>query len=156
MEQKTKVHAEEGRQDIMITREFDLPVELLFRAHTDAGIVAQWMGTKVIKLESQKHGSWEYETSDPQGNVMFRAHGAIHDLVPNEKIVRTFEMDAPGFDAQLEFLQFEKLTENTSRLTIRSIYRSAEHRDRQLKLPFAYGLNIAHDRLQEIANQLKQ
>lgn len=155
MEQKTKVHAEEGTQDIIISREFALPVELLFRAHTEAGIVAQWMGTKVIKLESQKHGSWEYETSDPQGNVMFRGHGAIHDLVPNEKIVRTFEMEAPGFDAQLEFLQFEKLTDSTSRLTIQSIYRSAEHRDNQLKLPFAYGLNMAHDQLEEIVSKLK-
>lgn len=155
MEQKTKVHAKEGMQDIVITREFDLPVELVFRAHTEAGIVAQWMGTKVITLESRKHGSWEFETSDPNGNVMFRAHGTIHDLVPNEKIVRTFEMDAAGFDAQLEFLHFERLTDSTSKLTIRSIYKSVEHRDRQLKLPFEYGINMAHDRLQEIANSLK-
>jgi uncharacterized protein YndB with AHSA1/START domain len=153
MEQKTKVRAEEGRQDIIITREFDLPVELVFRAHTEAGIVAQWMGTKVIKLESHKHGSWEFETSGPHGSV-FRMHGTIHAFVDNEKIVRTFEMDADGFDAQLEFLQFEKLTDETSRLTIQSVYRSTEHRDRQLKLPFAYGINMAHDRLEDIAKQL--
>ena len=155
MEQKTKVRAEEGRQDLIITREFDLPVELLFGAHTDAGIVAQWMGTKVIKLENRKHGSWQFETSDPHGNVMFRAHGTIHDLVPNEKIIRTFQMEAAGFDAQLEFLQFEKLTDSTSRLTIQSIYRSVEHRDNQLKLPFAFGLNMAHNRLEEIVSKLK-
>ena len=52
MELKTKVQAEEGKQDLHITREFDLPVELLFKAYTDPGIVEQWMGTKVLKMES--------------------------------------------------------------------------------------------------------
>jgi uncharacterized protein YndB with AHSA1/START domain len=51
MERTTKIHAEDGKQDIVITRDFDLPVELLFKAHTDPEIVEQWMGSKAIKLE---------------------------------------------------------------------------------------------------------
>jgi uncharacterized protein YndB with AHSA1/START domain len=58
MEQKTKITAEDGKQDVVITREFDLPVELLFKAYVEADLVEQWMGTKVLKLESRKHGSY--------------------------------------------------------------------------------------------------
>ncbi len=57
MERKAKIHAEDGKQELQITREFDLPVDLLFRAHTDPEIVAQWMGTTVLKLEARKHGA---------------------------------------------------------------------------------------------------
>jgi uncharacterized protein YndB with AHSA1/START domain len=155
MERKTKVHAEDGKQDLTITREFDLPVALLFRAYTEAGIVEQWMGTKVLKLENKQHGGYQFETSDPKGNVLFKAHGTIHDVVPDQKIVRTFEMDSAGFDAQLEFIDFEQLSPGTSKLTMHIIYRSPAHREQQLKLPFAYGINMAHDQLQNIVNKLK-
>ena len=155
MERKTKVHAEDGKQDLTITREFDLPVALLFRAYTEAGIIEQWMGTKVLKLENKQHGGYQFETSDAQGNVLFKAHGTIHDVVPDQKIVRTFEMDSAGFDAQLEFIDFEQLSPGTSKLTMHIIYRSPAHREQQLKLPFAYGINMAHDQLQNIVNKLK-
>ncbi|MET3025890.1 SRPBCC domain-containing protein [Flavobacterium sp. UW10123] len=155
MEKKTKIHAEDDRLDLVITREFDLPVELLFKAHTESEIVAQWMGTKVLKLESKKYGGWEYETRNPNGNVVFRANGVFHDFVPNQKIVRTFEMDNVNFAPQLEFLEFEKLSVDTSKLTMQIIYKSIEHRMTQLKLPFAQGLNMAHNRLEEIVTKLK-
>jgi uncharacterized protein YndB with AHSA1/START domain len=155
MERKTKISAENGQQEILITREFDLPLELLFKAYVEPEIVEQWMGTKVLKLENKKHGSWQFETKDPNGNVVFSANGVIHDFVPNERITRTFEMDNANFAPQLEFLEFEKLTDEISKITIQTIYKSVEHRDYQLKLPFAQGLNMAHNRLQEIVNQLK-
>ena len=155
MEQKTKVSAEEGRQEVVITRNFDLPVELLYKAYIDPAIVEQWMGTKVLKLENKKHGSWQFETSDGQGNVLFRAHGTIHDVVPNRQIIRTFEMENAPFGAQLEFLDFEKVTEDTSKLTMHMIFRSVALRDQLLQLPFAYGLNMAHNRLQDIVTKLK-
>lgn len=155
MEQKTKVSAEEGKQEVVITRNFDLPVELLYKAYIDPAIVEQWMGTKVLKLENKKHGSWQFETSDGQGNVLFRAHGTIHDVVPNQQIIRTFEMENAPFGAQLEFLDFEKVTEDTSNLTMHMIFRSVALRDQLLKLPFAHGLNMAHNRLQDIVTKLK-
>ncbi|KFF10062.1 SRPBCC family protein [Flavobacterium hydatis] len=155
MEKKTKIDAENGKQEIVITREFDLPLELLFKAYTEPEIVAQWMGTKVLKLENKKHGSWQYQTSDANGNVVFQANGTIHEFVPNQKIIRTFEMENTPFAVQLEFLEFEKLTDNTSKLNIHIIYKSVELRDQMLKLPFAQGMNMAHNRLQDIANKLK-
>ena len=154
MERKTTVHAEDGRPDLVITRDFDLPVALLFKAYTDAGIIAQWMGTRVVSLENRQHGSYRFETSDPQGNVVFSAHGAIHEVTHNHRIVRTFQMEQASFDVQLEFLSFEPLSDHTSRLTIHSIYRSPALRDQQLRLPFAYGINMAHDRLQHILKTL--
>lgn len=150
MELKTKIHAEDNKQEIQIVREFDLPVELVFRAYTEPEIFEQWMGTKVLKMENTQHGSYLFETSDPQGNVVFSAHGTIHDLVPNQQITRTFEMKNVPFPTQLEFLTFEKLTDTTSKLTIHIIYKSVDYRDQMLKLPFAQGINMAHNRLQEV------
>jgi uncharacterized protein YndB with AHSA1/START domain len=155
MEQKTKVHAEEGKQELVITREFDLPVELLFKAYAEADIIEQWMGTKVLKLESKKHGSYQYETSDANGNVVFKANGVIHEFIPNRKITRTFEMENAPFGVQLEVNEFEKLTDSTSKINIHTIYESVALRDQVLKLPFAYGINMAHNRLQEIVNKLR-
>lgn len=155
MERKTKIHAEDGKQELVITREFELPLELLFKAYEDREIVEQWMGTKVVKLENKKHGGWRFETSDPKGNVVFQAHGTYHEFVPNQKITRTFEMENTPFDVQLEFLEFEQLTDSTSKLTMHIVYRSVALRDQMLKLPFAQGLNMAHNRLQEIVNNLK-
>ncbi|HEY8781543.1 MAG TPA: SRPBCC domain-containing protein [Mucilaginibacter sp.] len=155
MEQKTKINAEDGKQELVITREFDLPLELLFKAYAEPGIVEQWMGTKVLKLDSKKHGSYQLETTDAQGNVVFKANGVIHDFVPNRKITRTFEMDNTPFGVQLEVYEFEKLTDDTSKLNMHVIYESVAQRDQVLKLPFAKGLNWAHNRLQEILNTLK-
>ncbi|UPZ14549.1 SRPBCC family protein [Flavobacterium humidisoli] len=155
MEKKTKIHAEDDKHDLIITREFDLPVELLFKAYEDPEIVAQWMGTKVLRLENKKYGGWQFETSDASGNVVFKANGVIHDFVPNQKIVRTFEMENINFAPQLEFLEFEKLTDDTSKLTMQIIYKSIKHRATQLKLPFAQGLNMAHNRLEEIITKIK-
>ncbi|MDJ1504049.1 SRPBCC family protein [Xanthocytophaga agilis] len=155
MERKTKVNAEEGKQELVITREFELPVELLFKAYIEPEIVEQWMGTKVLKLESKKHGSWQFETSDPQGNVVLKTNGVIHEFVPNEKITRTFEMENTPFPVQLEFLEFEKLTSNTSKLTMHVIYKSVELRNQMLRMPFAQGINMAHNRLQDIVSKLK-
>src|SRR5687768_10159107 len=110
MERKTKIHAEDGKQEIFITREFDLPLELLFKAYEDPEIVEQWMGTKVLKLENKNHGSYQFETTDPFGNK-HNFHGTIHQFEVNRKITRTFEMANTPFDVQLEFLEFEKITD---------------------------------------------
>ena len=155
MELKTKITAEEGKQDLLITREFDLSVALLFKAYAEPEIVEQWMGTKVLKLENKNHGGWQFETSDANGNVVFRANGGIHEFVTDQKITRTFEMENAPFGVQLEFLEFEELTDDTSKLTIHSVYRSNTLRDQVLKLPFAQGINMAHNRLQDIVNKLK-
>lgn len=154
MEQKTKIHAEAGKQELIVTRDFDLPLELLFRAYTEPEIVEQWMGTKVIKLENQKQGAWRFETTDHRANVHIFS-GVIHEFLPNMKITRTFQMENTRFEAQLEFLDFESVGEKQSKLTMHIVFRSVALRDQMLALPFAQGINMAHNRLQEIVNKLK-
>jgi len=154
MEQKTKVNAEDGKQELTITREFNLPLELVFQAYAEPEIVEQWMGTKVLKLENKKHGSYQFETTDPKGNK-YGFNGTIHEFTPNQKIIRTFEFENTPFGVQLEALVFEKLTDETSKLSIHVIYESVEQRDQVLKMPFTQGINMAHNRLQEIVSKLK-
>jgi|SRR5690606_7080241 len=153
MEPKTKVSAEDGKQEIIITREFDLPVELLFKAYTEPEIIEQWMNNKILKLENKKHGSYAFETSH-NGNVVFSVNGTIHEFVPNQKITRTFEMENTPFPVQLEYMEFEKLTSDTSKLTMHIVFKSVEFRNQLLQMPFAKGINMAHNRLQEIVNKL--
>ncbi|HKZ66616.1 MAG TPA: SRPBCC domain-containing protein [Chitinophagaceae bacterium] len=154
MERKTKINAEDGKQELVITREFDLPLELLFRAYVEPEIVEQWMGTKVLKLETKKHGSYQFETTDPQGNK-YGFSGVIHEFSPNQKIIRTFEMENTPFAVQLEFLEFENLTDDSSKLSMHIVYRSVADRDKMLQLPFAQGINMAHNRIQDIVSKLK-
>lgn len=152
MEKKTKVIAEEGKQEIIITREFDLPLELLFIAHIEPAIIEQWMGTKVLNLENKRHGSYHFETTDPKGNKHI-FHGTIHEFIPNQKIIRTFEMEGAHLDVQLEFIEFEKLTDNTSKVIRHSLFRSVALRDQLLQWPFAEGINMAYNRLEEVAKK---
>jgi uncharacterized protein YndB with AHSA1/START domain len=160
MERKTKVQAEAGRHDILITREFELPVELLFRAHVEQEIFEEWMSHEwgtchVVKLEPKRHGGFAWETKDAQGKVTVSINGVIHEFVPNEKITRTFEMENSPFTVQLEFLEFIALTEETSKLQMHIIFRTIELRDMLLKMPFAPGLDMAHNRLQKVLTKLK-
>ena len=154
MEQLTKVQAADGKQEIVVTREFALPLGLLFRAFEDPELFEQWMGTKVLKMDNRKHGAYAFETSY-HGNVVFRANGTIHEFVQNERITRTFEMENTPFPVQLEYLEFEELDAATSKLTMHIVFKSTEHRNQLLQMPFAQGINMAHDQLQEIMTKLR-
>jgi len=107
-----------------------------------------------LKLESRKHGSYQFETTDPRGNK-HGFNGVIHEFIADQQITRTFEMENTPFGVQLEYLKFEQLTDTTSKLTMHVVYRSVEVRDQILAMPFAQGINMAHNRLQQIVNQLK-
>ena len=112
------------------------------------------MGTKVLELESKKYGSYRFETRDAKGNIKLQVNGVIHELDPNKKITRTFEMENTPFGVQLEIYEFEKLTEDRSKLNMHVIYESVAQRDQVLKLPFAQGINMAHNRLENIIMKL--
>jgi uncharacterized protein YndB with AHSA1/START domain len=155
MDYKTKITAESDKQELFITREFDAPLALLFKAYTEPELVEQWMGTKVLKLESKKHGAYRFETTDTNGNILLQSNGVVHEFILNDKITRTFEMENTVYPVQLEYLEFEKLTDDTSKLNMHVVYKSVADRDAILKLPFAFGINTAHNKLQEMINHLK-
>ena len=79
----------------------------------------------------------------------------IHKFVSNRKFTWTFEMENTPFGVQLEFYEFEKLTDDTSKLNVHVIYESVAQRDQVLQLPFAQGLNWAHSQLEKIVSKLK-
>jgi hypothetical protein len=87
--------------------------------------------------------------------VLLKMNGTIHLVEVNRKIVRTFEMENSPFGIQLEVYDFEKVTEDTSKLTIHNIYESVEKRDQLMQLPFKQGLNMAHSRLEDVMGKLK-
>jgi uncharacterized protein YndB with AHSA1/START domain len=155
MDYKTKITAEPEKQELFITREFDAPLDLLFKAYVEPALVEQWMGTKVLKLESKKQGAYRFETTDANGNILMQSNGVIHDFILNKKITRTFEMENTPYSVQLEYLEFEKLTDYISKLHMHVVYKSVADRDAILKLPFAFGINMAHNKMQEILNTLK-
>lgn len=152
MEMKTNIHAEPGKQELVITRKFELSAALVYQAYTVPEYIEQWMGNQVVKLENHAHGGYIFITKDPQGKVLFQANGTIHSVVENKQIVRTFEMENAGFPVQLEFIDFHEIDDESSTLTIKIVFKSAEDRDNMLRLPFAHGINMAHGRLQEMYN----
>lgn len=153
MEQKTKIAAEDGKQELVITREFELPLELLFRAYIDPEVIGEWMTSKVVKLENRKGGSYQLEKKDDKGNVVFAAGGVIHEFIPEKKIIRTFEMANAPAGVQLEIYQFERLTDDTSKLRMHVIYESAAQRDQVMQWGFTQGINMAHDRIERVMSK---
>jgi len=154
MERKTNVTAQDGKQEILIDRIFDLPLNLLFLAYTKSELVEQWMGNKVVKWDHKDHGSYQMEKVDENGNVLFRANGTIHKSTENQLIIRTFEMENAAYPVQLEFLEFESIDDDTSKLSMKIVFKSVEDRDAMLKLPFAQGIHLAHNRIQQIISDL--
>ena len=152
---KTVINAAENCQDLVIERNFQLPVHVLYKAFSEAHFVAQWMNTDVVKLHHQSHGSYEFVTTDPTGGI-HRFSGTIHEIVQDQKIVRTFEMLGSNIGVTLEVLTFSALSDTHSQLQMHIIYQSVAHREAQLKMPFAWGLNMAHTRLEEIGTKILQ
>jgi uncharacterized protein YndB with AHSA1/START domain len=152
MELKTKIHAEPGKQELFINRRFELPVELLFKAYSEAELIEQWMGNKVIKHESKRHGAYEFEAYNPEGKLVLKSHGIIHTFEPNQCIIRTFEMENTHFPPHLEYLTFKAIDAENSELEMHVVYKSIEARDQILKMPFEYGINMAHQRLEQLFN----
>lgn len=155
MEQKTKIKAEDGKQELLITRIFDLPLDLLFKAFMKLELIEQWMGNKVLKMENKAHGNYQFETKEIKGNIVFRANGSIHKIIHNQNIIRTFEMESMNFPVQLEFLDFKSINDKLSKLDMKIIFKSVSDRDNLLKLPFEKGINMAHNQLEKAIKRIK-
>jgi len=94
---KTIISAEPGKQEIILTRDFDAPRELVFKAHTDPQLYAQWLGPRdlvmtIEKFEPRNGGSWRYIHKDKGGNE-YVFHGVHHEVLAPERMIGTFEFD---------------------------------------------------------------
>jgi uncharacterized protein YndB with AHSA1/START domain len=134
-------------REIVMSRVFDAPRELVFKAHTDATLIPQWWGptTTVDKLDLRPGGAWRFVQRGQDGSENgFR--GEFREIVPPERFVWTFEWEGMPGHILVETLTFEDLGGKT-RLTTHSLFDSVEERDGMLKSGMETGANESWNRL---------
>jgi uncharacterized protein YndB with AHSA1/START domain len=157
---KTNITAEPGKQEILITREFDAPRELVFKAFTDPQLIPQWWGprslsTEVDKMDLRPGGQWRYINRDAQGNE-YAFHGVYHEVLAPQRIIDTFEFEGlpETGHVTLETLKLEALPGGSTRLITQSVFQSVADRDGMLQSGMEEGVNETYDRLAELLKKL--
>jgi uncharacterized protein YndB with AHSA1/START domain len=152
----TKVTAEPGRLDLSITREFEAPRGLVFKAFTDPKLFVRWVGPRDLTMRLEKFepwsgGSWRYTHSDNKGNA-YGFHGVFHEITAPERAIQTFEFDGLPEKGHvvLDTAKFETLPGNRTKLTIHSVFQSVEDRDGMVQSGMEGGINDGFERLDEI------
>jgi uncharacterized protein YndB with AHSA1/START domain len=138
---------------VRITREFDAPVEKVFRAHTDPDLVTQWMGPRGTEMQIDHYdcrtgGSWRYFATADGEEYGFR--GTFHEVRPSELIVQTFTFEGMPDGVALEKLFFEDLGDGRTRLTSTSLVDSFEDRDAFVASGMEVGVVEGYERLDEL------
>lgn len=158
---KTNIVAEPGKQEIMMTREFDFPRELVFRAHTDPKLYPQWIGprglaTTLERFEPRNGGSWRYIQKDKGGNE-FAFHGVNHEVLAPERLIGTFEFEGLPEKGHviLQTVKFEALPGNRTKLTSQSVFQSVADRDGMLQSGMEKGVDESYERLDELLSKMK-
>lgn len=153
---RTTITAEPGKQEIVITREFDAPRELVFKVVTDPELLPQWWGprylsTIVDKMDVRPGGQWRFLNRDAQGNE-YAFHGVYHEVLAPERIIDTFEFEGlPEMGhVTLETLRLVELPGGRTRLITQSVFQSAIDRDAALQSGMESGINDSYDRLSDI------
>jgi uncharacterized protein YndB with AHSA1/START domain len=154
---KTTITAEPGVPFIDIAREFDAPRELLYRAHTEPGLLAQWLGPRglsmtVDRFEVRDGGTWRYVHREP-GGAEHGFHGVFHGMPSPELIVQTFEYEGAPGHVSLDSITFE---ERAGRTVVRgrSVHQSVEARDAMVAAGMERGLNEGYERLDDLVAAL--
>lgn len=150
---KLNLIAEPGKQQILITRMFDAPRDLVFKVCTDPELVPQWWGprylsTTVDHMDVRPGGSWRFVHRDANG-AEYGFHGVYHDIVPPERIVNTFEFEGMPGHVVMETVTFEDVNGRT-KLTVRSVFQTVEDRDGMLMSGMEQGASESYDRLEEL------
>lgn len=159
---KTEVVAEPGRQDIIITRIFDAPRDLVFKASFDPQLIPKWWGprwltTTVDKMDARSGGVWRFVQRDQEGNE-YAFNGVFHEIAPPERAIQTFEFEGlpeKGHVA-LEFAMFEELPDGKTKLTTISVFQSVFDRDGMIQSGMESGINESHERLDELLKALQK
>ena len=156
---KTTIIAEPGKQELFITREFEAPRELVFRAFSEPDLIAQWLGPRELQNHIEKHdfrthGSWRYLSAGPDGR-QYGFNGVIHEVAAPERVVRTFEFEGlpERGHVSLEILTLEELPGDRTRIQVQSIFRSVADRDGMVMSGMERGVNDSYERLDEMFAQ---
>jgi uncharacterized protein YndB with AHSA1/START domain len=143
---------------ILITREFDAPKHLVYRAWTEPELVRRWWHANrgemtVAEIDLRVGGTWRYVMVTPDGfEVAF--HGEYREIVPNERIVSTEVFEGMP-DAQA--LDTLTLAESGGRTTVTILvqHASKEYRDAHIESGMEDGLQDALDLLEQAAVSLR-
>jgi len=155
---KLNVVAEPGTHQIIITRDFDAPRELVFKAMTDPALVPQWWGphsvtTTVDRMETKPGGTWRYVQRDADGQE-YGFRGVYHDVAAPERLVYTFEFELMPGHVLLETITLEE-HDGKTRMTDNSVFQSVEDRDGMVASGMEQGAAESWDRLDEILKALR-
>ena len=160
-ENKATIIAEPGKQEMLITREFDAPRELVFQAFTDPALYVQWLGPRRLTMlldtfEPRSGGRWRYIHKDQSGNE-FGFHGVYHEVHAPERIIDTFEFEGlpEAGHVCLETLTLEALSGGRTRITAQSVFQSVADRDGALQSGMEEGLNESYERLTELLEKMR-
>ena len=145
-------------EQILITREFDAPKELVYEAWTTPEHVRRWWTAKrgevtVCEIDLREGGEWRYVMVTPDGmEVGF--HGEYREIVPNERIVSTEVYE--GFP-DAEAVNTLTLTERDGRTTLEVLvqHKTKEHRDGHIDSGMEAGMQDAFDLLEDVARSLR-
>ncbi len=153
---ETVIFVEPGKQELFIIREFDAPRELVFKAHTDPELYAQWVGpmgfTMVIDtFDAKDGGSWRYVSSDAFGNS-YSFRGVFHEVLFPERLIGTMEFEGLPEKGHVEFdtAKFEVLDGNRTRLTVQAVYQSIADRDAMVAAGMERGVKDGYNRLDDL------
>jgi uncharacterized protein YndB with AHSA1/START domain len=150
---ETQIIADPDVPIVRIIREFDAPVEKVYRAHVDPDLVARWMGPKSTRMridqwDARTGGSWRYVATE--GDDEYGFYGCFHEVRPNELIVQTFTFEGMPDGVALEKLVLEDLGNGRTRLTTTSLVDSFEGRDGFLASGMEVGVNEGYEKLDDL------
>lgn len=150
---KLNLITEPGKQEIVITRVFDAPRELVFKALTDPKLIPHWWGprrltTAVDKMDVRPGGMWRFINRDASNNE-FGFHGVYHEITPPVRLVYTFEFEAMPGHVLMETVRLEEFKGKTT-LIDQSVYQSVEDRDGMLQSGMEEGAAETYDRFAEL------
>ena len=152
---KTSITVEPGKQELFITREFDAPRDLVYKAHIDPDLYVQWLGprgltTTLETFEPVSGGRWRFTQKDQDGNE-YGFHGVFHTMT-EELMIQTFEFEGlpESGHVVLDTMKFEELPGGRTRATIQSVYQSVADRDGMVQSGMERGVNEGYERLDEL------
>jgi uncharacterized protein YndB with AHSA1/START domain len=152
-----QIEAALGVPFIDISRAFDAPRELLFRAYTEPELLKQWLGPRRLEMivdrwEPRDGGSWRYIHRDVDGSE-YAFHGVFHGPQTVESMLQTFEFEGAPGHVSLDKVVFEPEGGRTL-MRIHSVYQSVEARDAMIQAGMTSGLNEGFERLDELIERL--
>ena len=154
---ETRITAPAGLPFVDIEREFDAPRDLVFRAHTEPELLAQWLGPRqyemvVDRYEVRDGGTWRYIHRGGEDEA-YAFHGVFHGTPTPDLMVQTFEYEGAPGHVSLEALTME---ERDGRTIIRghSTFQSVEDRDAMVEAGMEVGIREGYERLDELVDRL--